>query len=78
LWSKIKERRRQERNLTVKGSVFLQKVSLEYYNLNLATGKFGVCATYRICKAPELQTYIYIYVKARVTRQIRWNWGPEG
>jgi len=29
------------------------------YNLNIVTGKFGVCATYRMCEASELQTYIY-------------------
>jgi hypothetical protein len=31
----------------------------EKYHLNLATGKFGVCAACRICEAPELQTYKY-------------------
>jgi len=28
-------------------------------DLSLAAGKFGVCATYRICEAPELQMYTY-------------------
>jgi len=28
-------------------------------HLNLATCKFGVFATYRICEATELQTYTY-------------------
>jgi len=45
--------------------------------LNLATGKFGVYAAYRICEALELQKYTYT---TRLRKQSRFGGiaRPEG